>query len=41
VFAALSWRDLVPEIWLLDPSIQRERELARFRFWRWAWQRCR
>jgi transposase len=24
-------RDLVPEIWLPDPSIRRERELARFR----------
>jgi hypothetical protein len=26
----LSARDLVPEIWLPDPSIRRERELARF-----------
>jgi transposase len=31
VLAALSARDLVPEIWLPDPSIRRERELARFR----------
>jgi len=30
VLAALSARDLVPEIWLPDPSIRRERELARF-----------
>jgi transposase len=31
VLAQLSWRDLVPAIWLPDPSIRRERELARFR----------
>ncbi len=31
VLAVLSARDLVPEIWLPDPSIRRERELARFR----------
>jgi transposase len=31
VRAELSWRDLVPAIWLPDPSIRRERELARFR----------
>jgi transposase len=31
VLAELSWRDLVPEIWLPDPSIRRERELARLR----------
>ena len=31
VLATLSARDLVPEIWLPDPSIRRERELARFR----------
>jgi hypothetical protein len=31
VLARLSARDLVPEIWLPDPSIRRERELARFR----------
>jgi transposase len=31
VLAQLSCRDLVPEIWLPDPSIRRERELARFR----------
>ncbi len=31
VLAELSWRDLVPTIWLPDPSIRRERELARFR----------
>src|SRR3954471_18494697 len=31
VLAVLSQRDLVPEIWLPDPSIRRERELARFR----------
>jgi transposase len=27
----LSWRDLVPAIWLPDPAIRRERELARYR----------
>jgi transposase len=31
VLATLSARDLVPEIWLPDPSIRCERELARFR----------
>jgi hypothetical protein len=31
VLATLSARDLVPEIWLPDPSIRRERERARFR----------
>ena len=31
VLAVLSQRDLVPEIWLPDPSVRRERELARFR----------
>jgi transposase len=31
VLATLSARDLVPEIWLPDPAIRRERELARFR----------
>ena len=31
VLATLSTRDLVPEIWLPDPTIHRERELARFR----------
>jgi transposase len=31
VLALLSQRDLVPEIWLPDPSIRGERELARFR----------
>jgi transposase len=31
VLAELSWRDLVPVIWLPDPSIRRERELARYR----------
>jgi transposase len=31
VLAELSWRDLVPAIWLPDPGIRRERELARFR----------
>src|SRR6476659_1148945 len=31
VLAVLSERCLVPEIWLPDPSIRRERELARFR----------
>jgi hypothetical protein len=31
VLATLSARDLVPEIWLPDRSIRRERELARFR----------
>jgi transposase len=28
MLAELSWRDLVPAIWLPDPSIRRERELA-------------
>jgi transposase len=31
VLARLSCRDLVPAIWLPDPSARRERELARFR----------
>ena len=31
VLAELSWRDLVPAIWLPDPSVRRERELARYR----------
>jgi transposase len=31
VLAELSWRDLVPAIWLPDPAIRRERELARYR----------
>jgi transposase len=31
VLAVLSHRDLVPEIWLPDPRVRRERELARFR----------
>ena len=31
VLAELSWRDLVPAVWLPDPSIRRERELARYR----------
>ena len=31
VLAVLCQRDLVPAIWLPDPSIRRERELARFR----------
>src|SRR3954452_2656531 len=31
VRAELSWRALVPEIWLPDPAVRRERELARFR----------
>jgi transposase len=31
VLAVLSQRDLVPAIWLPDPSIRRERELAHFR----------
>src|SRR3954447_741191 len=31
VLAELSWRELVPAIWLPDPTIRRERELARFR----------
>src|SRR5207342_45396 len=31
VLAELSWRDLVPPIWLPDPCIRRERELARYR----------
>jgi transposase len=31
VLAVLSWRDLVPAIWLADPQVRRERELARFR----------
>ena len=31
MLAELSWRDLVPAIWLPDPEIRRERELARYR----------
>ena len=31
VLALLSQRDLVPEIWLPDPTVRRERELARVR----------
>jgi hypothetical protein len=31
VLAELSWRDLVPAIWLPDPRVREERELARFR----------
>src|SRR3954463_5023914 len=31
VLAVLSHRDLVPEIWLPDPRVRREREMARFR----------
>src|SRR3954464_4866946 len=31
VLAVLSQRDLVPAIWLPDPAVRRERELARFR----------
>src|SRR2546430_334887 len=31
VLAELSFRDLVPAIWLPDPQVHRERELARFR----------
>jgi transposase len=31
MLAVLSHRDLVPAIWLPDPSNRRERELARFR----------
>jgi transposase len=31
VLAELSWHDLVPAIWLPDPAVRRERELARFR----------
>ena len=31
VLAELSFRDLVPAIWLPDPQVRRERELARFR----------
>jgi transposase len=31
VLAVLSERDLVPEIWLPDPGVRREREQARFR----------
>jgi transposase len=31
VLAVLSYRDLVPEIWLPDPRVRREREQARFR----------
>jgi transposase len=30
VLAELSFRDLVPVIWLPDPQVRRERELARF-----------
>ena len=31
VLAVLSHRDLVPAIWLPDPRVREERELARFR----------
>jgi hypothetical protein len=31
VLAQLSLHDLVPAIWLPDPAVRRERELARFR----------
>ena len=31
VLARLSFHDLVPAIWLPDPAVRRERELARFR----------
>jgi transposase len=31
VLAVLSHRDLVPAVWLPDPSVRRERELARYR----------
>jgi transposase len=31
LLAVLSQRDLVPAIWLPDPSIRREREVASFR----------
>ena len=31
VLAVLSQRDLIPEIWLPDPRVRQERELARFR----------
>jgi transposase len=31
VLAEPSWRDLVPAIWLPDPAIRRECELARYR----------
>ena len=31
VLATLSQRDLVPAIWLPDPTVREERELARFR----------
>ncbi len=31
VLAELCWRDLVPAIWLPDPSVRQERERARFR----------
>jgi hypothetical protein len=31
VLGVLSQRDLVPAIWLPDPAVREERELARFR----------
>jgi transposase len=31
VLAELSWRELVPAVWLPDPSVRAERERARFR----------
>ena len=37
VLAVLSERRLVPEIWLPDPTIRRERELARFRLHLVVW----
>lgn len=31
VLAILAWRDLVPEVWLVDPAVRAERERARYR----------
>ena len=40
VLAVLSHRDLVPAIWLPDPSVRREREQARFGLHRSSTARC-
>jgi transposase len=40
VLAVLSQRDLVPAIWLPDPLIREERELARFRLHLASTARC-
>jgi hypothetical protein len=39
VLALLSHRDLVPAIWLPDPRVREERELAAFGFSWWSTSR--